>query len=146
LRAMHFLRARLFACILLTWQRIAALLPPEQNGVGRFSTDPETIATQVAAWFGSDASELASMARAAKALGRPDATARIVRDLAALMDEGSADARARERERELARSSSSSASSSAYDLAHLVAGDAVKMATHARAEAGRLAALTAGWL
>jgi hypothetical protein len=115
-----------------------------QNGVGRFSTDPEAIATQVAAWFGRDAAELASMARAAKALGRPDATARIVRDLAAVMDEGSADARARERERELARSSSSGGS--AYDLAHLVAGDAVKMATHARAEAGRLAALTAGWL
>lgn len=55
-----------------------------QNGVGRFSTNPKAIATQVAAWCGPAAGELADMARRAKALGRPNATFRIVEDLAAL--------------------------------------------------------------
>jgi 1,2-diacylglycerol 3-beta-galactosyltransferase len=54
------------------------------NGVGRFSTDPKAIATQVAAWCGPAAAELAGMARKAKALGRPNATFCIVKDLAAL--------------------------------------------------------------
>jgi 1,2-diacylglycerol 3-beta-galactosyltransferase len=52
--------------------------------VGRYSTDPKAIAAQVAQWVGPAADELASMAIAAKALGRPNATFRIVRDLAAL--------------------------------------------------------------
>jgi 1,2-diacylglycerol 3-beta-galactosyltransferase len=52
--------------------------------VGRFSTNPKAIASQVAAWCGPDAAELAAMARKAKALGRPNATFRIVKDLAAL--------------------------------------------------------------
>jgi hypothetical protein len=52
--------------------------------VGRFSTNPKAIATQVAAWCGPAAAELAEMARKAKALGRPHATLRIVKDLAAM--------------------------------------------------------------
>ena len=55
-----------------------------QNGVGRYSTDPKAIAAQVALWVGPAAAELEDMARAAKALGRPNATFRIVRDLAAM--------------------------------------------------------------
>jgi UDP-N-acetylglucosamine:LPS N-acetylglucosamine transferase len=55
-----------------------------QNGVGRYSTNPKAIASQVAAWCGPEAGELAAMARKAKALGRPNATFRIVKDLAAL--------------------------------------------------------------
>ena len=55
-----------------------------QNGVGQFNTEPKAIAAQVAAWFGPKAEELAEMAAKAKALGRPNATFRIVRDLADL--------------------------------------------------------------
>ena len=56
--------------------------------MGRYSTDPKAIAAQVAAWCGPAAGELAEMARKAKALGRPNATFRIVEDLAALVKAG----------------------------------------------------------
>ena len=52
-----------------------------------FNTDPEQIANIVAQWFGPEAAELAAMAARAKALGRPQATFDIVRDLAALADQ-----------------------------------------------------------
>ena len=55
-----------------------------ENGVGRFSTDPDQIALQIADWCGPAAAELAAMAKRAKALGRPHATFDIVKDLAAL--------------------------------------------------------------
>ena len=54
------------------------------NGVGRFSTDPATIAQMVSHWCAAGAQELADMAKRAKALGRPHATFDIVADLAAL--------------------------------------------------------------
>ena len=56
------------------------------NGVGEFNTDPEQIAGIVARWFepGAGRAELEAMAVRAKALGRPQATFDIVRDLADL--------------------------------------------------------------
>ena len=54
------------------------------NGVGRFSTDPATIAQMVSHWCAAGAQELADMAKRAKALGRPHATFDIVANLAAL--------------------------------------------------------------
>lgn len=52
--------------------------------MGQFNTEPKAIAAQVASWFGPAADELAAMAAKAKTLGRPNATFRIVRDLADL--------------------------------------------------------------
>jgi 1,2-diacylglycerol 3-beta-galactosyltransferase len=57
-----------------------------ENGVGRYSTDPQEIAAQVAAWCTTAAGERAAMAERAKALGHPTATFDIVRDLAAIAD------------------------------------------------------------
>ncbi|CAL6302505.1 unnamed protein product [Bathycoccus prasinos] len=53
------------------------------NGVGSFSTKPEDIAGTVANWFSDEYSTfLAEMSEKAKKLGRPEATFKIVKDLA----------------------------------------------------------------
>ena len=53
------------------------------NGVGSFSTKPEDIAGTVASWFSDEYSTfLAEMSEKAKKLGRPEATFKIVKDLA----------------------------------------------------------------
>jgi 1,2-diacylglycerol 3-beta-galactosyltransferase len=53
------------------------------NGVGSFSTKPEDIAGTVANWFSEEYSSfLAEMSRKAEKLGRPEATFKIVKDLA----------------------------------------------------------------
>jgi 1,2-diacylglycerol 3-beta-galactosyltransferase len=55
------------------------------NGVGSFSTKPEDIAGTVANWFSEEYSSfLAEMSRKAEKLGRPEATFKIVKDLADL--------------------------------------------------------------
>jgi len=55
------------------------------NGVGSFSTKPEDIAGTVANWFSDEYSTfLAEMSEKAKKLGRPEATFKIVKDLADL--------------------------------------------------------------
>ena len=56
------------------------------HGVGIFMKDPEVVALTVAHWFSPEGSqELKEMAKKAKDLGRPEATFRIVEDLAALI-------------------------------------------------------------
>ena len=57
------------------------------NNVGKFCTKPKGIADIVASWLGADKAELAAMAARAKALGRPNATFRIVEDLAAMAEQ-----------------------------------------------------------
>lgn len=57
-----------------------------ENRVGEYNTDPEQIAAILARWFGPARNELDEMAARAKALGRPQATFDIVKDLAALAD------------------------------------------------------------
>jgi len=53
-----------------------------ENGVGVYSENPEEIAETVAQWFGPLRSKLVAMSARSKALGRPEATNNIVRDLA----------------------------------------------------------------
>ena len=56
------------------------------NGVGIFMKEPEVVALTVAHWFSPEGSqELRDMAKKAKDLGRPEATFRIVEDLASLI-------------------------------------------------------------
>jgi len=57
-----------------------------ENQVGAFEKDPVKIAAIIGDWFGPNKKELAAMATRAKALGRPHATYRIVRDLASLAE------------------------------------------------------------
>lgn len=56
-----------------------------QHGVGAYSEDPEEIAEIVGRWFGPEQAELHRMAERARQLGHPQATYRIVRELAALL-------------------------------------------------------------
>jgi 1,2-diacylglycerol 3-beta-galactosyltransferase len=59
------------------------------NGAGAFERDPGRIAAIVADWFAAaGAKKRAAMASASKALGRPDALFKIVRDLADLALQG----------------------------------------------------------
>lgn len=59
------------------------------NGAGAFERDPSRIADIIADWFSErGAQKRAAMAAAAKALGRPDALFKIVRDLADLALQG----------------------------------------------------------
>ena len=53
-----------------------------ENGVGVYSENPDEIAETVAQWFGPLRSKLISMSARSEALGRPEATNNIVRDLA----------------------------------------------------------------
>jgi glycosyltransferase involved in cell wall biosynthesis len=58
------------------------------NGAGAFETDPGRIAALVARWLSAGfKKQLAAMAAASKALGRPEAVYNIARDLAALCSE-----------------------------------------------------------
>ena len=58
------------------------------HGVGIFIKDPDDVAQTVSHWFSaSGADELREMASKAAELGRPEATVRIVEDLAALIPE-----------------------------------------------------------
>jgi 1,2-diacylglycerol 3-beta-galactosyltransferase len=62
-----------------------------ENRCGAFERDPDKIAAILDRWFSpSGAGELAAMSANARALGRPDALHRIVRDLAALAEEHAA--------------------------------------------------------
>ena len=55
------------------------------NGAGAFECDPSRIADIVREWFSDDGEkDRLAMAAASKALGRPDALFKIVRDLADL--------------------------------------------------------------
>jgi 1,2-diacylglycerol 3-beta-galactosyltransferase len=56
-----------------------------QNRVGEYSEDPAEIARIVARWFGPARDEMAQVSERARQLGRPDATYRIVDEIAALM-------------------------------------------------------------
>lgn len=57
------------------------------NRVGQYCTKPKGIADIVAGWLGPDRTELEAMAVRCKALGRPNATFRIVEDLAAMAEQ-----------------------------------------------------------
>jgi 1,2-diacylglycerol 3-beta-galactosyltransferase len=55
------------------------------NGVGKYSEDPDEIAQMVYRWFGSQQDEMARMTARARRLGRPDATYQIVDEIARLL-------------------------------------------------------------
>lgn len=57
-----------------------------ENGVGAYSEDAAEIAQLVCRWFGEERETLALMAQRARQLGRPDATYRIVEEIARLME------------------------------------------------------------
>ena len=63
------------------------------HGVGIFMKDPDVVAKTVSHWFTSKegAAELREMSKRAKELGRPEATFKIVEDLAALEAEHAAE-------------------------------------------------------
>jgi 1,2-diacylglycerol 3-beta-galactosyltransferase len=56
-----------------------------ENRVGSFEDNPAKVAGLIKEWFGEKRSELAAMAKRARALGRPDALFRIVDDLSTLV-------------------------------------------------------------
>jgi 1,2-diacylglycerol 3-beta-galactosyltransferase len=56
------------------------------HGAGAFEREPTRIAAQVARWFGEAAAQRQSMAKAAHALARPQATFEIVRSIVGLLD------------------------------------------------------------
>jgi 1,2-diacylglycerol 3-beta-galactosyltransferase len=57
------------------------------NGCGMFERDPDKIADIIDTWFADSGKELLQrMARTAKALGRPDALQKIVKELAHLAE------------------------------------------------------------
>lgn len=51
------------------------------NGVGKYSENPQEIAQIVSDWFGPKLEELKEMSENARKLARPDAVFKIVRDL-----------------------------------------------------------------
>eukprot|EP00899_Mesostigma_viride_P013066 jgi/Mesvir1/21760/Mv04165-RA.1 len=57
----------------------------EDNGAGKFCSDPKKIAALVRGWFGERREELETMAANARKMGRPNAVFDIVRDIAALV-------------------------------------------------------------
>lgn len=57
------------------------------NGAGAFETDPARIADILSVWLGPERRQCNAMAASAKALGRPDAVYKIVRDLAELCEQ-----------------------------------------------------------
>ena len=58
-----------------------------RNGAGLYSPRPDEIASIVERWLGDDRGEVEALAENACVLGRPDATRRIVKRIAALCDE-----------------------------------------------------------
>ena len=58
------------------------------NGAGLFASQPDEIAAIVGRWLGSDQAQAKRLADNARRLGRPDATERIVRRVAAICDAG----------------------------------------------------------
>ena len=73
------------------------------NGCGMFERDPPKIAAIIDEWFSAEGKELLQrMARNAKALGRPDALMKIVRDLAQLAEHETVEQRHKELQTALA--------------------------------------------
>ena len=55
-----------------------------RDGVGAYNEDPKEMAKIIAQWFNAEGSVLEEMSKKAKALGRPEATFNIVRELASM--------------------------------------------------------------